>query len=531
MDNGDKETIFHMPAWAPGFYFILNFQDKVSDVHATNSDGQEMRFRKDGGRWIVANPSQGGVTLKYTVAGDDAGMGFFRVHVGPRDCFVNGAGAFMYAEDRKSEPCHLKLTVPNGWRSATAMDPEDAVGSGSTVAKTGYDEFIDNPIQMGIFERRDFKVEGLPFSLVVASNDNITADLDRTVERLKLCSAPAIKLFGKAPFTHYLYIIHLSVGDFGGGLEHRASNVIAIPNTDSIQLDELGTHEYFHAWNVKQIRPKVLGPFDYTKPVRTGNLWFSEGVTDYYAYITAHRARIKPDSWLLDSLSRQIQELQAGKTRFTMTVENCSREAWQNGFGTVGDLSYYTKGLVAGLIFDSAIRAQTQGEKSLDDVMRLLFDRYHLPQPGFEEDALRSTISEVAGTDLGPLYDRMIRTTEELPYSQLERLGLRLRSSGMQAAGYGFETADGFVTNLSSDAADAGLREHDKLIEIDGAPFTIAGNLAGRKVSYMASVLRNGHQITLRLPIVKSSLPQITLEPDPFATPEAVSRFQEWIRR
>ena len=526
-DSTPDEAVFHMPAWAPGFYFLLNFQDKVSDVHAYDSGGHDLQFRKDGSQWIVSNPTHGGVTLRYKVLGDDAGLGFFKVHVGPKDCFVNGASAFMYAVERKTETCHLKVYLPAGWKLATPMDIE---GDGF-VAPSGYDEFVDNPLQMGRFERRDFTVAGIPFSLVVVSNDPITADLDKGVQRLKTCSEPAIKLFGSAPFKHYMYILHLSVGDFDGGLEHRACNVIAIPNTDVIQLDELGTHEYFHAWNVKQIRPKVLGPFDYARQVRTGNLWFSEGVTDYYAYVTAHRARVHDDSALLDSFSLQIQQLQAGQTRTRMTVEECSREAWQNGFGNVGDLSYYNKGLVAGLIFDAVIRSQTGGVKTLDDVMRTLFERYRLPKPGFDEDALRTTISDVAGADLGPLYDRMIRSTQEMPYSELARLGLRLRTPGIQAKGYGFQTSDGFVTTCTSLTEEAGLRQADKILEIDGRPFVQAGNLDGHSVHFTATVLRNGHTMKLRLPIVKSAVPELRLEPDPFANPEASARFQDWFKR
>lgn len=527
VDAAPQRAVFQIPVWTPGFYYVLNFQNNLTDVHATGSDGAELAIDNGGSKWTVENPSGGPVTLHYKVAGDDAGLGFFRTHLGEKDCYVNGASAFMYVEGRKTEPCHLSVRLPEGWKIATPMDPE---GDGF-VATTGYDEFIDHPIQMGQFQRRDFEVRGIPFSAIFVANDSIAADLDKAAERLKVCSEPAIDLFGKAAFKRYFYFIHLAVGDFSGGLEHRASNVIATSNTAPLYLNELGTHEYFHAWNVKQIRPKVLGPFDYTQKVVTGNLWFSEGVTDYYAYITAHRARIQPDHWLLDSLSRQIQELQTGTTRKEMSVEECSRQAWISGFGNVGDLSYYNKGLVAGLIFDGVIRAQTKGAKSLDDVLRLMFERYRLPKPGFEEDAIRAAINEVAGADLSTLYNRMIRSTEELPYSELKGLGLRVRLLGDQARGLGFETWDGEVGKIASATYAAGLRENDKIVSIDGRPFVGAGDLFDRKQSFVATVLRNGHQLQLRLPIVQTRVNAVTLEPDPFANPDASARFTEWIRR
>jgi predicted metalloprotease with PDZ domain len=353
-------------------------------------------------------------------------LGFFGTSVLAKTAFVNGPSAFMYVDGRITEPTHLKVSLPEGWKIATAADADPA----GVYRAGGYDEMVDHPIQMGSFESRKFEVAGIPFEVVFVSKDQrYLCDLDAEAAQLKTIAAPAIKMFGGAPFKHYTFFLHLSVGDFNGGLEHRACNVIATYNSKRLDLDDLAAHEYFHAWNVKQIRPKILGPFDYTAPQRTGNLWFSEGVTDYYAQMTTYRSGLKDKDWLYRQLGNNVSELQRSRNRHKYSVSETSRITWENGGFGVGDLSYYTKGLLCGWLLDSAIRDATDGSKSLDDVMRLMFQRYRLPKPGFEENGILSTINEVAGKDLTALYNRIVNTTEELPYGELVKIGISVDPS------------------------------------------------------------------------------------------------------
>ncbi len=427
VEKGAEVEKFRIPAWCPGFYFLLDYDKKITDVKAIGGDGQPLEITSPERReWDVKNPSGGSVTLSYSVTGDDGGLGFFSDNVKSDKAFSNGAATFMYPVTRTLEKDHLKVVLPDKWDIATTLDQEE----GGYVAG-GYDELIDYPIQMGAFQRRKFMVEGIPFEAIFVSPDNTFApNIDRETEVLRAVSKPPIVLFGKAGFKRYMYLFHLAVGNFAGGLEHRASTCIAIPNSTDLNLADLAAHEYFHSWNVKQIRPVVLGPFDYTQKVRTANLWFAEGVTDYYAKIVTYRSGAQPQSWLISSLNGQIRGLQNGKTRFSLTLADCSRQAWENGGFGVGDLSYYTKGLVAGLIFDAAIRAKTDGKKSLDDVMRLLFDRYRLPNAGYPEDGILKAINEVAGTDLSNLYQQIVYSTREMPYELLGYIGMELDPQG-----------------------------------------------------------------------------------------------------
>lgn len=426
-DPKDSES-YRIPAWCPGFYTLKNYETKISYFKAVDTNGAALPVQHPSSRqWVVSTSDKSPYKVSYRVLGDDPGLGFFGTSVLQKTAFVNGPSAFMYVDGRLVEPTHLKINVPQGWKTATAADAD---GEGGYKAG-GYDELIDHPIQMGLFETRKFEVGGIPYEVVFVSKDQrYNCDLDFEAEQLRIVSAPALRLFGGAQFKRYVYFLHLSVGDFSGGLEHRASNVIATYNSNKLGLDDLAAHEYFHAWNVKQIRPKILGPFDYTDKQRTANLWFSEGVTDYYAQITTYRSGLQDKAWLYRQLGGNVSELQRSRDRLKYTLADCSRQTWEHSGFATGDLSYYTKGLLCGWILDAAIRDATDGEKSLDDVMRTMYQRYRLPKPGFEENGVLTTVNEVAGKDLTALYNRLINSTEELPYEELAKIGITVDRSG-----------------------------------------------------------------------------------------------------
>lgn len=525
IDSTSPTTTFRIPAWCPGFYFLLKYQDKITNFTARDSGGKQLEVRRgdDPRAWTVVGGA-GEITVSYSVTGDDAGLGFFAVNVRPDKAFVNGPAAFMYVDGRLAEPTTLKVDLPAGWDVATGLERNDA---GDFMAG-GYDELLDSPLQLGKFERRKFTVEGYPFEAIWVSVDNTyRMDIDAESKRLAQLSAPALKLFkGLSGFKRYVYIIHLAVGSFGGGLEHRASTTLAVPNSN-FHLDTLATHEFFHSWNVKQLRPKALGPFDYTKENRTRNLWMSEGVTDYYAQITAYRSGLMDADGLFQALSQYIGSLQRGQTRLSKTVEDASWEAWENGGFGLGDLSYYTKGALLGLTFDGAIRDATRGKKSLDDLMRGLFDHYRLPKPGFGEDDLRLEINRVADKDLSELYTRMARTTQEMPYEVLKGIGLRVLAPNVAARTPGFKL-DGAVVTSVSQGSD--LKVGDKLLRANGSVFDGA-ILPSFGDSFSLVVERGGQQVLVRVQVSTFTPERWTLEPDPFASKEARQRLGEFLAR
>jgi len=521
-------TEFRIPAWCPGYYVILEYQKKISDIQVTDGSGVRLPTTPvDARGWRINAPKGTKLILSYRVLGDDGGLGFFGVSVRPHTVFINGPAAFMYPTDRLKEPVKLRFELPEKWQVATGMD-SNAQGE---YTSDGYDELLDHPVQLGLFERRTFVVQNIPFEAVyVSENQTFRANLDEETRQLKLLSEPAIKMMGGAPFKRYVYLIHLSIGDFSGGLEHRASTVIAIPNMTRLRIMELATHEFYHVWNIKHIRHRALGPFNYTQAVRTRSLWFSEGVTDYYAHLHAHQSGLRDAAGMIQLLSDQIEELQSAKSRLTHTIEEASLAAWENGSFGVGDLSYYTKGSVAGLIFDAAIREASNDARSLDDVMRTLFAKHRLPNPGFEEEDLLRAINEAAGKDLSTLYRKVIQSKEEVPLDHLAYLGLRVRMPGETATALGFELNGAEVRQVDTDIAAQGLRRGDSVLLVQGKRFQ-PGCFVPLKAQaeYAVEVVRDGAHIKLNLRTKSVRTTRPTLEMDPFADAAAIQRRERWL--
>jgi predicted metalloprotease with PDZ domain len=518
IDGAKESETVRIPAWCPGFYFLLDYEKALFDVNVVNLAGQKLVTKKLDSRSIqIANPTKEPVVITYRIQGNDAGMGFFRTHVRATNAFINGPSAFLYADAHMTDKHSVKFNVPSGWDIGTAMD-HDGQGNYSSA---GYDELADHPIQLGRFVRRSFKVEGIPFEAIWVGDPAPRCDVDAETERLRRGSIPAIKMMKTVPFKRYLYLIHLEVGDFGGGLEHRASTTIAVGNSQTVHLDELATHEYYHSWNVKQIRPKLLGPFDYSKPQRTVNLWFSEGVTDYYAKLHAFQAGLTSESQLLDGLRDEIRTIERSETRKKMTLEEVCFNTWEDtGFGGFGDLSFYNMGLVAGFVLDASIRQETEGKKSLDDVMRIAFDRYALPKPGFEEGALRDLVVEVGGVKLGPIYDTLIRSKgKDLPYSQLEHLGLRLTIPGKEYLDAPFVVNEA-GTIIKVIGTETGLLDGDNLILVEQEGTD----------SLKVTVKRGGQQKQVVVKARKFKATDMRLTRNILASPAQLARRTEWLK-
>ncbi|HVL39665.1 MAG TPA: PDZ domain-containing protein [Fimbriimonadaceae bacterium] len=530
LDDAKAQEELRIPAWCPGFYFIQNYQNKISDVRATDASGKELKVgKRDARAWVIENPAQGPITFSYRVLGDDGGLGFFGVSVRPHTVFVNGPAAFVYSPARMLEKQRLSLRLPEKWQVATGLESEP----NGTLVSNDYDEFIDHPLQLGLFERRKFAIDGVPYEVVfVSTNQQYAPDLEGETERIRRLTIPATKMMGGVPFKRYVYLVHLATGNFGGGLEHRASTVLAVPNSRPLDMDSLVTHEFFHVWNVKHIRPKVLGPFDYTQPVRTRNLWFAEGVTDYYAQLHAYQSGLNDENWLLQQLTYQIRELQFSMNRTKLTLEDTSLRAWENGGFGVGDLSYYNKGLVVGLLFDAAIRSATNGQRSLDHVFRLMMPRHQLPKPGYEEEGVLKALNEVAGRDLSALYKAMVQSTEELPYEVLKGIGLRLRGGSISAPSLGYRLTNRIVQTVTPAAEEMGLRVGDRILSVNGQELDEETFSKLRPDStYRVEVERGQQRAELTLRVFTSSGGALVLERDPFASPVAQARLAEWLNR
>lgn len=475
-----------IPTWTPGWYQTMPYSEGIRDMRAENERGEPLPIQPASPySWQIATGGAQTVRLRYRVLARDEGMGFFGVAMGPHHAYINGAAAFLYERDSKKAPYEVQFRLPVGWQVATAMDfvaqserrPFGDVRD--TFTAPNYDELIDNPIQMGQFEVREFRARGVPMRVVFASETgNILCNMDRVATDFQRIANVGIDLFGSAPFKRYLFIVHLSGRGFGGGLEHLGSTVLNVPDRRDLNINALAAHEYFHAWNVKSIRPKVLGPFDYTQPVRTRALWWCEGVTDYYATVLLVRSGLIGDRDFWREMEREVLTLENNPARERVTLEEASWNVWEgNGMG-YGGLSYYNKGKVVGFLLDVYIRGVSGNRKSLDDVMRFLMERYAYPKPGFEEDGILQAINRVVAQDIGALYRRMVASTEPLPYDEiLKYIGYRLERQSTSTTYFGATSVVDEIGRVIVQAVESqspaflmGLRAGDIVMEIDEQP-------------------------------------------------------------
>jgi predicted metalloprotease with PDZ domain len=426
-DPKPSETFF-LPAWTPGHYKITDAFENLRDVVATDSTGRRVPLGHPEDRaWIAQSVPIGSLTIRYAVVGNEPGLGIFAVHVDSRTAFVNGSAAFLYAQGRKSEDIELTIKTPSTWQIACALDRLE----NGTYRAESYDELADSPVQMGDMQKRSMVVGGRAFETVwVLPDEPIACDISVESERFRRIFEAACTMMKTVPFRRYLMILHLNPTGFNGGLEHQASSVLAIANRPSLDVDHLVAHEIFHAWNGKVIRPINLGPFDYQRPARTANLWFVEGVTDYFASLILFRSGLISEDQLLDEFTSQVTQLQISRARREATLEVASREIWSSPTDGYKDLSVYNKGYVAALLFEALIRNKSQGKLSLLDLVQNLHAQCAPPRPGYGEDQLRQALNDLLGEDQSGAYSAIVRSTNELPYGMLRPFGLRVVLAG-----------------------------------------------------------------------------------------------------
>ena len=426
--NGADHVTIQMPVWSPGDYHLQNHAEYVRNLSAWGDvgaavQGQELAVKHaDRNSWDVAVRGSKEVDVHYTLPETPPGLFSDNIRMRDNQIFWNGPAVFLYVVGRKQKPVSLVIQLPNGWQAQTALEKLPLrLPAGPDAAEyhaPDYDTLVDSPVVLaapGVISSRDFLVSGVPHRLVFFGKPIAKGVVDSYVSMLKRIVQSEMEIMRSLPYARYLFLF--DVDGAPGGLEHLDCCRIGLPSRAA--LDQVAphiAHELFHAWNVKRIRPLALGPFDYVHPPRTRNLWFAEGVTDYYAYVAVRRAGLTTPEQFLDHWNEAIHALQGNPNRLQVSADEASLRVWEDGYSSgFGGLSYYEKGALIGLCLDLSIRGVTENRRSLDDVMRLLMRRHAPPLPGYAEDELEAVINEVAGQDLSALYDRLARSTHELP--------------------------------------------------------------------------------------------------------------------
>lgn len=436
---------FALPAWIPGSYLVRDFARHVLDIRA-RSGRRSVRVEKTDKHTWLAEPVDGPLEVTIQVYAWDASVR--GAYLDTTRGFFNGACVFLRVLERESRRCEIEILSPRGaryrkWRVATAMRRRGAPmhGFGSYQA-AGYEELIDHPVEMGEFTLATFKAAGVVHDLAIAGLHN--ADMRRLCADLERLCQTQIRLFGEpAPIDRYTFLINTAADGYGG-LEHRASTALLCardelppagmqtPTAGYRSFLGLASHEYFHTWNVKRIKPAVFVAYDLDRENYTRLLWVFEGITSYYDDLLLVRAGLISQPDYLETLGRSITTLLRTPGRARQTVADSSFDAWikyyrQDENSPNALVSYYLKGSLIALSLDLLIRQRTGGRRSLDDIMRALWHRYGLTGIGLAEDGFERLADEVTGLRLRSFFDRALRSTAELPVkSMLATVGIEM---------------------------------------------------------------------------------------------------------
>ncbi|HXF17705.1 MAG TPA: M61 family metallopeptidase [Burkholderiales bacterium] len=506
---------FSLPTWIPGSYLIREFAKHVVRIGALGNRRKLRMVKLDKNTWQV-EPADGPVVVIMEVYAWD--LSVRGAHFDTTHAFFNGPALFLQVHGHAETPVLVDIQPPKGtkyrnWRIATAMRRKGARPYGfGTYEAANYDELIDHPVEIGTFELATFKAAGVQHDVAVTGRHR--GDLRRLVKDLKKLCETQIAFFGTpAPMDRYVFLI-TTVGDGYGGLEHRSSTALLCARNDLPQpnvvtasggyrtLLGLASHEYFHTWNVKRIKPAAFTPYDLDRENYTTLLWAFEGFTSYYDDLLLVRAGLISHATYLDTLARNITSLLRLGGRKRQTIAESSFDAWIKYYRSDENtpnagVSYYLKGSLVALCLDLLIRAQTGRRKSLDHVMRGLWKRHGMTGIGVPEDGIEQVAEQITGLKLTRFFNQALHTTADLPLQKLlKTVGVEIRQrparSGMdrrdqmsrkerqasRGVALGVRTGnDGGELKLSqvftgSAAQKAGLAAGDIIIAIDGLRVT-----------------------------------------------------------
>lgn len=427
-----------LPAWLPGSYMIRDFARHITSIKAENAQGHPVALTKQDKQTWQLGEVDGPVTITCHIYALD--MSVRAAFLDTSRGFFNGSSLFLAVEGQTDQPCEMELLPPKGeqfqgWQVATAMQPKhvDAAGYGHYHAQN-YHELIDHPVELGEFERHCFDVKGIPHQLVVSGIHQ--GDMQRLVDDLIPICEYELDLFGQPyPLDRYLFLLNI-VGNGYGGLEHRNSTALIASRNDlpvkgqQAQSDEyrnllgLCSHEYFHNWNVKRIKPSEFEPFDLSQEVYTQQLWAYEGITSYYDELILARCGVISSDDYLTMLSTTLNRVMRGGGRLKQSVAESSFDAWtrfykQDENAANAIVSYYTKGAMFALYLDLYLRQASNNQYSLDNVMKQLWQAHGAIQHPTQFDSIAHIVQQQAGVDIQPLIQQYLFGTEDIPLTEL----------------------------------------------------------------------------------------------------------------
>jgi predicted metalloprotease with PDZ domain len=448
-----------LPRWAPGSYRL--FSPGVQNLTARSVNTPLHVETIDETTWRINMVGNRSATVEYQTS----------IRLSDNAIHYTGPHNYVYLVGRKNEDCKLRITgMPDGWRAINGLD-EDGPGWRAP----DYDVLADNPVTLGDYILDTYSVGGKTHSIVLYGAGRNLVDRTKLKKYCQDITITQTAFFGDIPYNKYVWHFNVNTGlDGAGGLEHLSSTSISLAAGVGPRVVSVLSHEFFHLWNVKRIRSKPLGPFDYQNLPKTGALWWLEGVTDYYASIFLQRYNILPQSEFYADIVGNFRGYDSHAQKSNISPHESSMRVGEtnNGRGNSSGylISYYTMGWLSGLCLDIEIRRLTDNRHSLDHVMRALYAISGNGKPGFEEDEIRRQCIRFGGSEMGPFYDRVVHTNGGIPVREsLTKLGLQIEEidERYKDVGLQWQGAEGAI-EIRRDAGE--LKRGDLIVAIGGVP-------------------------------------------------------------
>ena len=514
-DSATASQTFRLPAWIRGSYLVRDLARHVLGVQAWRDETRVEIERLDKSTLRVPAGS-GALRLEYAVQAFDESVR--KAFLDARRGFFNGSSLFYCPDGFRDSRFELTLERPTGaayreWRVATSMPAVeiDAQGFGRYAAED-YEALIDHPVELGNFRRADFVADEVPHALIVSGR--VDADLARvTADLSKICATQRALFGGEPALPQYLFLTNVVTAGYGG-LEHRASTALIASRADFPKPGQVAahkeyrnflglcSHEYFHLWNVKRITAQAFQSSDLAREAYTRDLWHYEGVTSYYDDLMVLRAGIIDAPTYLDALAEQSTRLQRSPARLRQTLSDASFETWIKYYqpdenSPNANTNYYVKGALAALCLD--LRLRRDSKVTLDDVMRRLWERFGREGLGVPEGGLETEAAQLSGLELKPLFDQLLRSTDELPLeSALADFGVKAELRACTSA-----IDDGGRTNARNPQPWVGMRlrpgETTVMHVLDDGPALAAGLSPGDQLVAIDGLRLSGPQWSRRL--------------------------------
>ncbi len=478
------DPVLNLPVWTPGSYMVREFGRYLGEVSASSDEGRPLDVEPLGkSSWKIRCRAGQRVRVDYNAWCNE--LTVRTPHVDSTHAFFTGTNILLYQVGDTGRPCALKLVQPEDWSVFCALERE-----GECFVAPDYDTLADAPVEMGPHVFDAFEVAGIPHRIIYWGAEAVHLDRPAIVQGYRACVEQNARLFGGLPYRRYDFIVHITE-ELRGGLEHLSSTVLACPwryfetKTGFEEMLGLVMHEHFHVWNIKRIKPQSLVPFRYDRENYTSALWVAEGFTSYFDDYQCRRAGLLSTSRYLEILGSSITHLMQLPGRHQQSIARSSFDAWIRLYRPDGNspnrtVSYYLKGGLVAWLLDLVIRDRSDGARSLDNVIRSLWQQTCDDASGFDEHRVHELILEATGVDVQAELATWVYGTEDPDWtSVLASHGLTLiEPAGDEKIDFGWLLSGATIRAVlaGGPARQAGLTPGDEIVAIERRAFSAQAN-------------------------------------------------------